>query len=782
MSTTSKDPWREFKDKQAAYWREREDKQEAKNRARTEAEEAKKLDQIYKEQYKSIEKEINAFYSKYATDNGLDIATVKKQASQLDIKLYEQKAQQYIATHDVSDKANQEMALFNLTMKTSRLELLKADIALELARGGTAAEKQVAQSLHQQAYATYQKQAGKMADVLPDVKKSADAIVNASFHSAKWSDRIWTHQQALRNQLNKVLSEGVIQGKSAKEFIKAVKDKHGVTAYQAERLLVTEMNRVRNQMALKTMSDEGVTQFIYIIGSVGKVCGECESMEGQVFDIKDAAVGDNVPPLHPNCRCSVGPYVDQNAYERYLDSDTDLFFDEYQEYGELAENVLGKETEMSKAAADSKSAADEMSKIQADYDKAVKNIGRCKNGSPTYQKYEHIIADYETNKRLKASSEQRAADLSKELAPLKTDLLDKRISHYELKSKPYEPDKPFYNLWKNPITLKEYVDLDPQRLQNKRSYFENQLSAAQAANDTASVKKFQSLISDMNLLDKRAEGYGWVNDVLKDLETAKRALTFDDKYSQARKDAAYRFTSANGGTAGADKILRPLTGQVWQSSSAAQRKAIYDYTRTYHCINEPLRGIEYGTSVFKGVGNINFDTIGVVGYYSQYKVGEVRQKIRDMTDIIDKCEYKHDMWFTRGCHYSGMDKFFNCDQDLLQNGTTAELTAVLQGKEVIEFGFMSTGVSKGTGFDGEIKLNVYAPAGSKYIWAEPFSAYGNGAQSYRWDGKSGQGSYGGEAEAIFQRGSKFRISKIYRDKGTVYVDLDLISQKEGPAV
>ena len=86
------------------------------------------------------------------------------------------------------------------------------------------------------------------------------------------------------------------------------------------------------------------------------------------------------------------------------------------------------------------------------------------------------------------------------------------------------------------------------------------------------------------------------------------------------------------------------------------------------------------------------------------------------------------------------------------------------------------GSAKGQGFSGNILMNIYAPAGTKMMYVEPFSHYGG--HDYNWDGKSKQSHFGGEFETIMQQGTQFRITKIERRgrSGTIYVDLEVINQ------
>ena len=146
-----------------------------------------------------------------------------------------------------------------------------------------------------------------------------------------------------------------------------------------------------------------------------------------------------------------------------------------------------------------------------------------------------------------------------------------------------------------------------------------------------------------------------------------------------------------------------------------------------------------------------------------------------MTDIIEKSTYQEDFWLQRGCRFKGMDKFFNVPMDKLQRATQDELEALLLGTTPTEYGFCSCGVAKGKGFSGDIILNIYAPSGTQMMYVEPFSAFGNGSGK-SWDGIAKQSSFGQESEIILQQGTTFRVTKVEKTPGTIYIDLEVIGQ------
>ena len=298
------------------------------------------------------------------------------------------------------------------------------------------------------------------------------------------------------------------------------------------------------------------------------------------------------------------------------------------------------------------------------------------------------------------------------------------------------------------------------------------------------MKKYQDLYKQLEELDTEGKSYHDIQAELKKIEQELKKVqsdlqkldkgdiieAADEAYTQARKDAAVWAKS----TKEADDVLRDVSGQVWKAAPKVEKDAIYEYTSSYSKFNEPLRGIEYGTNAVKGVGNIDFDTIGTS--YGGYKPGQVRKQINAMTDIIEKSTYDFDIWLQRGCDYRGMDSFFEISMSDLQNASQAELEKLLLGKTVTDYGFFSCGVSKGKGFSHKpIIMNVYAPKGTKMMYAEPFSAFGNGS-GRSWDGVAKQSTFGSESEIILQQGTSFRITKVEKTGGKLYVDIEVILQ------
>ncbi len=336
----------------AEYWRLREEKQRLKN-IKDEKEYDKKIQEIYQRMMDEVQSEINNFYAKYAKDTGITMAEAKKRASNLDMEAYSRKAKKYVEEKNFSKQANEEMKLYNLTMKVNRLELLKANIGLALTSGHDELEKYMDELLENRTLDEIQRQAGILGSTILDNADTVHSIVNASFHNATFSDRIWMHQDLLKHDLESLLSTGLIQGKNSNELARLLRKRFNVKISDAQRLMRTELARVQIAAQQKSYEANGFDEYEYITCGIGDACDTCRALDGKVFLIKKMNAGDNAPPMHPNCHCSTGPHMDRKIYNDWLDGlasgKHSLRFDEYKKVSGVKNDLKKQITALSKS-------------------------------------------------------------------------------------------------------------------------------------------------------------------------------------------------------------------------------------------------------------------------------------------------------------------------------------------------------------------------------------------------------------------------------------------------
>lgn len=323
--------------------------------------------------------------------------------------------------------------------------------------------------------------------------------------------------------------------------------------------------------------------------------------------------------------------------------------------------------------------------------------------------------------------------------------------------------KTYDGIWKDSVNTLQWPEKKGS-IAAKREYFQEKINAGE------NTDKFTALIKLLDEFDHDGRAYYDLQSQIAALESKLASLQkygriVDDPYSQQRKDAAYWFKK----TEDADAVLRGKCGEVWQGATKAQREAIYDYTSGSGSFNRPLSGFKkpyyspgsgWEKKYFEGVGKvwINYEGKG--------------SKIRGMTRLIERSIYDFDIWLQRGCEHDAMESFFGVD---VENMTEEELQEfVKDGYHNRIWSFVSTSVNKGAGFASKpVILNIYALRGTPFMYAEPFSAYGNG-DGKSWNGVAGQNSFGSEAEAIIQRGSMFRVIKIEKSGGKLYIDMEVV--------
>ncbi len=299
------------------YWAERET-ENLKQNLKSEAEYMKEIEDIYKYTMDQVQKEIDSFYAKYASKEGISIAEAKKRASKLDMEEYSRKAKKYVKEKNFSKQANDEMRLYNLTMKVNRLELLKAQIGLELVAGFDELQQFYDEKLTERTLEEFQRQAGILGFTILDNAKMAEAIVNASFKNATFSERIWTHQDLLRAELDKLLQTGLVQGRNPRELARQLRKAFDASVFNSERLLRTELARVQTEAQKQSFIRNGFDQYTFIAAADHKVCSICKAINGSHYDVDKMMPGENAPPMHPLCRCSTAAYIDDKSYEEWL--------------------------------------------------------------------------------------------------------------------------------------------------------------------------------------------------------------------------------------------------------------------------------------------------------------------------------------------------------------------------------------------------------------------------------------------------------------------------------
>lgn len=137
-----------------------------------------------------------------------------------------------------------------------------------------------------------------------------DHMLKSAWYDKNYSKRIWGNAQNLGNELKDQLMLGAIMGKTHKEMSQTLQDKFAVGAANCERLVRTEMAAFINSIDLVNFKDAGIEKEMFIAVHDGRTSKICQQHDRSIVNVPDAKIGVNVPPLHPNCRSHMIPYIE----------------------------------------------------------------------------------------------------------------------------------------------------------------------------------------------------------------------------------------------------------------------------------------------------------------------------------------------------------------------------------------------------------------------------------------------------------------------------------------
>lgn len=302
--------------KSSEYWRQREEQHIARL-IKDERQMKKYIADRFQLAIDNINKEINANWQRFAGKEGISLSEAKKISMEHDVKAFARKAKQYVKEKNFSKKANEELRLYNVTMRVNRLELLKSQIGLELIALSDDLDKYTADLLTKEGLAEAKRQAGILgATIFDDYKNFVESVMNGSFHSATFSERIWGNLEALKAELDRLLVRSITPGKNPRDLARELRNLFETSKSEAERLMRTESARVQTAIQEKSYQEYGIEEYEYIAEPTA--CKICLPLNGKIFKVKDMASGQNASPMHANCRCSTAPHVDREAFEQSL--------------------------------------------------------------------------------------------------------------------------------------------------------------------------------------------------------------------------------------------------------------------------------------------------------------------------------------------------------------------------------------------------------------------------------------------------------------------------------
>ena len=200
--------------------------------------------------------------------------------------------------------------------RVSRAEALEKAIRERLNGLGARLERETAAQREWTASKSYQSARKMMRDMtggvvsqaVPDLQGLLRAM-DTAWSGRNYSARIWRNTDHLAQMLEDEIEAAFLSGKSVRRMANVIMDRFGVGYRAAECLMRTETSYVQNQTAAQSYRDAGCTDYEILTASDRRTCRRCAAQNGRRYLFTEMQAGENAPPFHPNCRCTILPVV-----------------------------------------------------------------------------------------------------------------------------------------------------------------------------------------------------------------------------------------------------------------------------------------------------------------------------------------------------------------------------------------------------------------------------------------------------------------------------------------
>lgn len=256
----------------------------------------------------TLETEINAMFQKYATENGLTNAEASKLLTGSEYSRWKKGIDEYLKEAEGNSKTLLELNTLAMKSRISRKEQMLATVYQTMITLSRDTETKLTNLLGDMFKTNYYRGCYDMQSILGggfNVSKVDEKmlfrILKHPWSGENYSQALWENTDKLAALAKRELTMGFMMGSSVQRMAKEINDVMGKGRYAVERLVRTESSYFSNQGELASYREMGIAEYTFLGGG----CEDCQILNGQDFPVDEAEVGVNLPPIHPNCRCTI---------------------------------------------------------------------------------------------------------------------------------------------------------------------------------------------------------------------------------------------------------------------------------------------------------------------------------------------------------------------------------------------------------------------------------------------------------------------------------------------
>lgn len=276
-----------------------------------------------------LEQEANVWYSKYADNHDIDPETAKQLLKAVGSTDWTMTLAEF-KRKAIKGGYTKELDSEYFKSRIARLQDLEVQLKEISSRFASDETDSLSNRLTDQFQETYMttifntqvQQAKLTSDFASFNEDQIKYIVNQPWHKEDFSKRVWkNYRDVIPNQLVDVMLRGTFMGYSPQRITKMLKQKfEGIRRDKIHRLVITEMGHAAEQATAKAYEESGIEEYKYMATLESHTCDVCGRLDGEIFKLSDKKEGTNYPLIHPRCRCTTVPYIDDlpDVKERWM--------------------------------------------------------------------------------------------------------------------------------------------------------------------------------------------------------------------------------------------------------------------------------------------------------------------------------------------------------------------------------------------------------------------------------------------------------------------------------
>ncbi len=265
---------------------------------------------LYDECANSLENEIRSFYSRYAKDNQLTEAEASAYLTGREFTVWKKSLESYL--EDIHGQGNGSKVLLELNTlaaksQVSRKEQLLSNIYRNMITLAGCSETELTSLLSGLVETNYERKlydiqtiGGVAWNMAKIDEKLLKQMLSYPWSGKNYSESLWGDTDKLASLARRELTLGFMAGASVDKMAREINAVMGKGHYAAARLVRTEASYFANQGQILAYREAGVEKYRFLGGG----CEICARLNGQEFSVDDAKAGENLPPIHPNCKCT----------------------------------------------------------------------------------------------------------------------------------------------------------------------------------------------------------------------------------------------------------------------------------------------------------------------------------------------------------------------------------------------------------------------------------------------------------------------------------------------